>query len=128
AVNSADLIVDALLGTGVRGSVEGLLGEVIQEVNRGGRGKFVIAGDMPSGLPADTGETSGNDAEAGNSIDKIVIADYTVTFTAPKQGMFLGHSSRYIGQLLVREIGSPPELVEEVGKGNVRVLRAARVF
>jgi ADP-dependent NAD(P)H-hydrate dehydratase / NAD(P)H-hydrate epimerase len=122
AVNSADLIVDALLGTGVRGSVEGLLGEVIQEVNRRERGKFVIAVDIPSGLPADTGETSGNDAEAGNSIDKIVIADYTVTFTAPKQGMFLGHSSRYIGQLLVREIGSPLELVEEVGKGNVRWL------
>jgi ADP-dependent NAD(P)H-hydrate dehydratase / NAD(P)H-hydrate epimerase len=122
AVNSADLIVDALLGTGVRGPVEGLLGEVIQEVNRRERGKFVIAVDIPSGLPADTGETFGNDAEAGNSIDKIVIADYTVTFTAPKQGMFLGHSSRYIGQLLVREIGSPPELVEEIGKGNVRWL------
>jgi NAD(P)H-hydrate epimerase len=124
AFNSADLIVDALLGTGVRGPVEGLLGEVIQEVNRRERGKIVIAVDIPSGLPADTGDTSGNDAEANNPTDQTVIADYTVTFTAPKQGMFLGRSSNYVGQLAVREIGSPSELVEEVGKGNVRWLEA----
>jgi NAD(P)H-hydrate epimerase len=121
-VNSADLIVDALLGTGVRGPVEGLLGEVIQEVNRRERGRIVIAVDIPSGLPADTGETFGSDAEANNSAGKIVIADYTVTFTAPKVGMFLGRSSNYVGQLVVRDIGSPAELVEEVGKGNVRWL------
>jgi ADP-dependent NAD(P)H-hydrate dehydratase / NAD(P)H-hydrate epimerase len=122
AVNSADFIVDALLGTGVRGPVEGLLSEVIQEVNRHERGRIVIAIDIPSGLPADTGEISGNDAEARNSNDKIVVADYTVTFTAPKQGMFLGRSSSYIGKLAVQEIGSPAELVEEIGKGNVRWL------
>jgi NAD(P)H-hydrate epimerase len=120
--NSADLIVDALLGTGVRGPVEGLLGEVIREVNRRERGRIVIAVDIPSGLPADTGETFGNDAEAKGFGDGIVRADYTVTFTAPKIGMFLGRSSDYVGQLVVRDIGSPFALIEEVGKGNVRWL------
>src|SRR4029077_8349687 len=53
SVNSADLIVDALLGTGVKGAVEGLLSELSHEVNRPERGRIVIAVDTPSGLPAD---------------------------------------------------------------------------
>ena len=123
SVNSADLIVDALLGTGVKGAVEGLLSEVIHEVNRRERGRIVIAVDIPSGLPADVdGAASENRAHTKDSGDDIVAANYTVTFTAPKAGMFLGNATASVGQLLVREIGSPPELVEEVGKGTVRWL------
>src|SRR6202041_1451149 len=123
SVNSADLIVDALLGTGVKGAVEGLLSEVIHEVNRRGRGRIVIAVDIPSGLPADMdGAASENRADTRDLGDDIVAANYTVTFTAPKAGMFLGNATANVGQLLVREIGSPPELVEEVGKGAVRWL------
>lgn len=121
-INAADLIVDALLGTGVRGAVEGLLSEVIREVNRRERGRIVIAVDIPSGLPADEDGVSENRAETKDSGGDIVTADYTVTFTAPKVGMFLGNASAYVGQLLVREIGSPPQLVEEIGKGTVRWL------
>ena len=44
----------------------------------------------------------------------------SVTFTAPKPGLFLSAGSRNVGQLAVRQIGSPPELVEETGKGNLR--------
>jgi hydroxyethylthiazole kinase-like uncharacterized protein yjeF len=122
SVNSADLIVDALLGTGVKGAVEGLLSEVIHEVNRRKRGRIVIAVDIPSGLPADMdGAASENRLDTRDSGDDIVAANYTVTFTAPKAGMFLDNAT-YVGQLLVREIGSPPELVEEVGKGTLRWL------
>ena len=113
----ANILVDALLGTGVRGGVEGLLREVIADVNRHAPGKAVVAVDIPSGLPADTGDVR----DANQSVaDDIVVADLTVTFTAPKLGMFLGKSATYVGQLVVREIGSPPELVEEIGKGTVR--------
>ena len=123
SVNSADLIVDALLGTGVRGAVEGLLSEVIREVNRRERGRIVIAVDIPSGLPADMDSAmSQNRTETKDSGNDIVAANYTVTFTAPKVGMFHGNATAYVGQLLVREIGSPPQLVEEVGKGTVRWL------
>jgi hydroxyethylthiazole kinase-like uncharacterized protein yjeF len=123
SLNSADLIVDALLGTGVRGAVEGLLSEVIRAVNGRERGRIVIAVDIPSGLPADMySATSENRAETRDSADEMVTANYTVTFTAPKVGMFHGHAAAYVGQLFVREIGSPPELVEEVGKGTVRWL------
>src|SRR5579862_3577758 len=79
SVNSADLIVDALLGTGVKGAVEGLLSEVIHEVNRRERGRIVIAVDIPSGLPADVDGAEGN-AEMKDSSRNIVTADYTVTF------------------------------------------------
>ena len=122
SINSADLIVDALLGTGVRGSVDGLLGEVIREVNGHERGRIVVAVDIPSGLPADTDDGPERNAGTKGSGGNIVIADYTVTFTAPKVGMFLGNASTYVGQLVVREIGSPSELVEDVGKGTVRWL------
>ncbi|MGA8145257.1 MAG: NAD(P)H-hydrate dehydratase [Candidatus Acidiferrales bacterium] len=118
AVGSADILVDALLGTGVRGPVEGLLREVIGEINRRGPEKIVIAVDIPSGLSADTGCVAGEVHDSAG----IVAANYTITFTAPKVGMFLGNAATYVGQLLVREIGSPPELVEEIGKGTVRWL------
>ena len=66
--------------------------------------------DIPSGLPADSGMPEG----------PCVRADFTVTFTAPKIGMFRGGAQRFVGQLVVREIGSPPELVEELGEGVTR--------
>jgi ADP-dependent NAD(P)H-hydrate dehydratase / NAD(P)H-hydrate epimerase len=112
AVGAADIIVDALLGTGIRGPVEGLLREAIEDVNRRRPEAAVVAVDIPSGLSADTGETHG----------AAVVANYTVTFTAPKIGFFLGSAAQKVGQLIVRDIGSPLELVEEIGKGHLRWL------
>jgi ADP-dependent NAD(P)H-hydrate dehydratase / NAD(P)H-hydrate epimerase len=109
-LESGGIIVDGLLGTGVRGKVEGLLAEVIADVNRRGPEQSVVAVDIPSGLSADLGETSG----------PIVNADYTVTFTAPKTGMLLGNSADFLGQMVVRDIGSPRPLIEETGKGKLR--------
>ncbi|HJZ52008.1 MAG TPA: NAD(P)H-hydrate dehydratase [Candidatus Acidoferrales bacterium] len=113
---SAEVIVDALLGTGTRGALAGLLGEVVADVNgrRGPIRSAVVAVDIPSGLVADTGEANG----------PVVKAAHTVTFTAPKIGMTLGASSDHVGQLFVRDIGSPPELIEEVGKSNIRWIDA----
>jgi ADP-dependent NAD(P)H-hydrate dehydratase / NAD(P)H-hydrate epimerase len=108
--SSAEVIVDALLGTGVRGPVEGLLAEVIREVNARRPAQIVVSVDIPSGLPADTGEIPG----------PVVEANYTVTFTAPKVGMFLGKAGNFVGELSVSDIGSPPTLIEETGKGNLR--------
>jgi ADP-dependent NAD(P)H-hydrate dehydratase / NAD(P)H-hydrate epimerase len=104
------IILDALLGTGIRGPVKGRMAEVIATVNDDKRGCAVVAVDIPSGLQADKGEVLG----------PVVVADYTVTFTAPKPGLLLGASARYVGELLVRNIGSPPELIEEIGKGRLR--------
>ncbi len=106
ALAEADLIVDALLGTGLRGPVEGLLGAVIEDLNKARakrRGKTVVVSvDMPSGLASDTQDFGG----------PVVAADFTVTLTAPKLGqLVLPHSSR-CGVLVVRDIGTPRELLE----------------
>jgi NAD(P)H-hydrate epimerase len=107
ALASADLIVDALLGTGLRGSVVGLLSSVIEDINaarakrEGGR-KLVVAVDMPSGLASDAQEFGG----------PVVAADFTVTLTAPKVGQLVLPSSSNCGELIVRNIGTPPELLE----------------
>ena len=119
SIESADIIVDALLGTGTRGAVEGLLAETIEAVNkrRGPVRSAVVSVDIPSGLAADTGEAAG----------ACIHARYTVTFSAPKIGMILGTASDFVGQLEVRDIGSPLELIDEVGKNFVRWIDAREV-
>ena len=108
ALASTDLIVDALLGTGLRGPVEGLLSSVIQDINaarakRNSSGrKFVVAVDMPSGLASDSQDFAG----------PVVTSDFTVTLTAPKVGQLVLPSSSNCGALVVRNIGTPPELLE----------------
>jgi ADP-dependent NAD(P)H-hydrate dehydratase / NAD(P)H-hydrate epimerase len=110
ALRSADIVVDALLGTGIRGAVEGLFRDVIRDINQKSPRQEIVAVDIPSGLPSDTGEVG----------DAVVIANHTVTLTAPKIGMVLGHAGKAVGQLLIRDIGSPRELIEQVGKGELR--------
>lgn len=107
---SCDILIDALMGTGVRGPVWGLLRDVIEIVNQRAGVPAVVAVDIPSGLHADTGEIQGG----------AIVADYTVTFTAPKVGMFQGKASENIGQLIVSDIGSSPDLISKVGAGRLR--------
>ncbi len=112
---ASSLIIDALLGTGARGPVEGLLRRAIEAINARKPGIRTVAVDIPSGVNADTGEVA----------SAAVLADFTVTFTAPKRGFFYGAAADYQGQLVVREIGSPPELIEEVGQSCMRWSNAA---
>lgn len=114
-IKGSDVIVDALLGTGTRGPVTGLMHRVIHAVNsRCAPRALVVSVDIPSGLIADTGE----------HLSEAITADYTITFTAPKIGMLLRDAPACTGNLIVREIGSPRELVEETGKGDLRWLEA----
>jgi hydroxyethylthiazole kinase-like uncharacterized protein yjeF len=107
---SAEIIIDALLGTGVAGPVRDVYGQVIQDLNvrDGKQHSVVVAVDIPSGLAADGGVKG-----------PAVNADYTITFTAPKVGMFFSDANRHLGQLMVSDIGSPRGLIEQVGKGNL---------
>src|SRR2546422_2121330 len=110
------LIVDALLGTGLKGKVEGLLASVIEDVNKISRDatsvkpEALVAVDTPSGLPSDGEVPQG----------PVLRAHATVTFTAPKIGQLISGDSSCCGRLHVSVIGSPHELVEEIGKGSVR--------
>ena len=106
AIDTADLIVDALLGTGLRGPVEGLLASAIADTNAAARasrgGVTVVAVDIPSGLGSDAQDFGG----------PATAADYTVTLTAPKVGQLVSPRASNCGVLVVRSIGTPPELFE----------------
>jgi hydroxyethylthiazole kinase-like uncharacterized protein yjeF len=113
---SADVIVDAIFGTGFRGSASGPIGRAIQDLNRltqdatASHRPLILAVDSPSGLPSD-----GQDAEG-----VVLRAHHTVTFTAPKIGQLVSRDAAAIGALRVANIGSPAALAEEVGKGELR--------
>lgn len=107
----AEILVDALLGTGLRGGPQGLLAEVIRSVRARGP-KGVISVDIPSGVSSDTGEILGEALEA----------EATVTFTAPKVGQFLHPGAQCVGRLVVADIGSPREVVEQVSESKLRWL------
>jgi ADP-dependent NAD(P)H-hydrate dehydratase / NAD(P)H-hydrate epimerase len=110
SVMNARVIVDALLGTGLRGAVEGAMAQCIEQVNQRDALTRVVAVDIPSGVSGD-GRATGGPA---------IAADYTVTFTAPKIGMLSASAAPFVGRMTVAKIGSPAELVEEVAKSNLR--------
>ena len=116
-VVSAGVLIDALLGTGLSGPARGLMAAAIEDVNRLSRNakaampSLILAVDTPSGLPSDGAAAEG----------PVLRAHLTVTFTAAKVGQLVSPDAPCCGQLVVRPIGSPRALVEEVGKENLRV-------
>ena len=101
-VRLATIVVDALLGTGISGPATGAMLDAIREINRGFPLAKVVAVDIPSGMPSDTGQPLGEQARA----------DYTVTFTAPKPAQALAPNCDAVGELRVAAIGSPPQLYD----------------
>ena len=100
AVNSADVLVDALYGTGFKGVVPELAAFVIELANNSG--KKVVCVDIPSGIEADTGRVNGPCFQA----------DHTVTFALPKLGLLLEPGSNYVGKLHIVDISLPPVLLK----------------
>jgi hydroxyethylthiazole kinase-like uncharacterized protein yjeF len=91
----AEVIADALLGTGLSNAVRAPLAEVIEAVNRSGRP--ILALDVPSGLNSDTGAVMG----------AAVRATCTISFVALKSGLFLGAGPDHVGQLQFDDLGVP---------------------
>ena len=91
----ADLIVDALLGTGLERPVEGDWADAITQVNQ--HPAPVLAVDIPSGLHADTGHVLGVAIEA----------DATISFIGLKQGMFTGRGRDHCGAIRFDGLGVP---------------------
>lgn len=94
-LKNADVIVDALFGTGVKGEIGGPAAELITLMN--GSGRFTICADIPSGLDADTGKVCGI-AVKGN---------VTVSFGFAKKGFYLNSGQEYCGEIVVADIGFP---------------------
>lgn len=102
-----DAVIDALFGTGLTRPIESnLASDVIKRLVwlRKRRTKpLFISLDLPSGLSSDSAESIGANFES----------DLTVTFTAPKPANVLPPASRFNGELIVANIGSPQELIDD---------------
>ncbi len=101
-ISFSDVVVDAVLGTGLNSEVQGFLKDVISSVNEYAESE-VLAVDIPSGINADTGEVMGC----------AVIADYTVTFHSPKTGLLIYPGMDFCGEIKVEPIGIPELLNEQ---------------
>jgi NAD(P)H-hydrate epimerase len=97
-LEASSVLVDALLGTGLRGEVREPARQAITLLNEAG--KPVVAVDIPSGLDCDTGQPLG----------VAVRATVTVTFARAKVGLLKPEAAQYLGRLVVADIGIPPEL------------------
>ncbi|MBK7404857.1 MAG: NAD(P)H-hydrate epimerase [Phycisphaerales bacterium] len=108
ALRERTLVVDALLGTGLRDAARGVVRDVILQINRREAGARVLAVDVPSGLDCDTGEPAGG----GEAVE----ADETVTFVGLKPGFLRLAAQRWTGDVTVVGIGVPRELIESLGQ------------
>uniref|UniRef100_UPI0025C210AF NAD(P)H-hydrate dehydratase n=1 Tax=Halomonas sp. TaxID=1486246 RepID=UPI0025C210AF len=90
---TGELVVDALLGTGLSGEVRGAFLDAIAAINASARP--VLAIDIPSGLHADSGAVLG----------KAVRAAATVTFIGDKLGLHTGAAADHVGELHFRALG-----------------------
>lgn len=101
----ADVVVDAVFGTGLSRAAEGLPRRVIEDINALDVERVAV--DLPSGLSADTGRI------LGETVD----AHLTVALAAPKVCHFVPPASAHCGTVEVVDIGIPPQFLEREGPG-----------
>jgi hydroxyethylthiazole kinase-like uncharacterized protein yjeF len=97
----ADLVVDALFGTGFEGQIKGYTKTIVERINASNIP--VLAVDIASGLHADSGAFTGS----------CIKADRTATMALPKIGHFFFPGKEMSGRVSVIDIGVPPHVVEE---------------
>lgn len=104
AIETADVFLDGVFGTGIKLPLKKDVAELLSEVNEVLNGldesPLIIAVDCPSGVDCDTGEAA----------DEAIAADITVTMAAVKQGMLKLPAFEYVGELKVVDIGLPEDL------------------
>jgi NAD(P)H-hydrate epimerase len=99
-ISQCTLIVDAILGTGLKAAVSGMLETVIADVNASDIP--IVSVDLPSGLSSDTPHLPGDCVDAA----------MTVTLAAPKLPLVLPPGEAYAGDVVIADIGIPVEVIE----------------
>jgi ADP-dependent NAD(P)H-hydrate dehydratase / NAD(P)H-hydrate epimerase len=112
-LNQADIIIDAILGTGVNGPVREPFNQVITMVNEYAKEKMIISVDIPSGVSSDTGKVEG----------VAIKATKTITFVFSKKGFFLNDGPKYIGEWKAVDISVPPSIVKDLGLVMPRLIQ-----
>lgn len=106
--NQRDVVIDALFGTGLTKQLSGNLERLVLGIHNhrenplSSRSPLIVSLDLPSGLNADLAQSIGVNIQS----------DLTVTFTTPKQANVLPPASRFNGELVTVNIGSPQELID----------------
>jgi len=114
-ISQCDLLVDAILGTGFRGQLNGLLETVVADLN--GLGVPIVAIDLPTGLSADTPQVEGEAIEAS----------MTITLGAPKIPLILPPADTYSGDLVIADIGIPLPILDDVEGPYIELLTRERM-
>ncbi|QAX77461.1 bifunctional ADP-dependent NAD(P)H-hydrate dehydratase/NAD(P)H-hydrate epimerase [Yersinia hibernica] len=96
-----DLIIDGLLGIGLRAAPQGAYATLIDTANRHGAAKIAL--DIPSGLSADSGAAPGS----------VIRADHTLTFVTLKPGLLTGQARDWVGHLHCDDLGLAPWLAAQ---------------
>lgn len=108
-LDEADVVVDALLGTGLDRSLDEQWQQLIEEINS--RASAILAIDIASGLHADTGA----------AMPVAVRADATVTFIGLKQGLFTGRGRAYSGDIIFFDLEVPGHIYDRVALSAERI-------
>lgn len=98
----ADLVLDAIFGTGFKGTAKGIAASVIRAINESGK-RSVVSVDLPSGLQADSGRVEG----------PCIHASLTCTLGLPKLGFYLYPGVDYCGEIRVMDISLPGRLLRQ---------------
>ncbi|WP_448508593.1 NAD(P)H-hydrate dehydratase [Immundisolibacter sp.] len=115
ALTQADVVVDALLGTGLDRPPGGPMADAIAAINASGRP--VLALDVPSGLDADTGRAPG----------ALVQAEATISFVVRKHGLYTGAARDCCGQMVFDDLGVPALALDAAGEAPAVLLDLPRL-
>ena len=108
----ADLVIDALLGTGSKGKLRQPVKTLVEYINSLDSEKVSV--DIPTGIDSDTGNTSGT----------AVKANMTITFHKIKPGLII--AKPFCGKIIVSDIGLPLEIEKMTGPGDVSLVSSSR--
>lgn len=100
-----DIIIDAILGTGIKGSPKKPESDMIKAINESN--SLVVSVDIPSGA----------DASDGKIYNECVRADYTITFCSAKVGHFLYPCKNYVGRIIIVPISIPKKILDDFDSG-----------
>jgi NAD(P)H-hydrate epimerase len=107
AAESADIIVDTMLGTGIKGEIRSPYKEIFRELNK--MDNTIISVDLPSGVPADESPVP----------EHALQADQTLIIGLPKLSYYTYPARKYYGEAKVIHIGLPKKAIEETVQSNI---------
>jgi len=107
--SETDVIVDAIFGTGIKGSIREPENTAIDLINNSDA--KVVSIDIPSGMDPD-----------GGDFEKAVRSKITVTFHLPKPGLIKFGAEQYAGEIAIADIGIPQKAELIVGPGDVKLI------